>query len=245
MKKFIHLFLIALAASVSSASAVSVFVNLGDSTPVTQSGYTNWAGTDSSTTGPTALTAGGLTFTLVDFKSMSPFGSRYRVIDRVANIGTYTTNGGNLPNMIQEWWGAASNTSSSSEVAYLTFNIAGLAAGDYTWTSWHRDVAGQTGTIDFDISTNGGSTFTQVSGFSAFDIIDGTSNTSANPATFSFTANGTDSVQIRLTNNWSSVGTETWVVINGFSVESVPEPGIASLFGITSLLVLLSRRRHA
>lgn len=240
MKKLAYSVIIAMAASASSASAVSVFVNLGDSTPVTQSGYTNWAGTDSATTGPTALTEGGLTFTLVDFASMNPFGSKYRVIDR--GVSAYS---GDLPNMVQEWWGAASNGSNSGQVGFLTFNIAGLAAGDYTWTSWHRDVAGQTGTIDFDISTNGGSTFTQVSGFSAFDIIDGTSNTSANPATFSFTANGTDSVQMRLTNNWTSDGTRTWVVVNGFSVESVPEPRIAGLVGLSSILLLLRRRRHA
>lgn len=224
-----------------TADAVIVKANLGQPGTPTETGFTNWTTADSSA--PAATTIAGVDLSVV--VSVSDAGpGKLRSINR--GDGLYA---GTLDNLTDNWWGARAGTIGQPGGAQFSVIIDGedLTAGTYDWTSWHFDHSNQTGLMDIEVSIDGGVNFSKP--VDDLDIVDGTTDgfTGApNPASFSFTANGTDDVQVRFTNDLSNgggAGNVNFLVVNGFEFALVPEPGTLALLGLCGVM-MIKRRRH-
>ncbi|MHC4741056.1 MAG: LamG domain-containing protein [Planctomycetota bacterium] len=113
-------------------------------------------------------------------------------------IDTRTGNGGN-----GDWDGTVGTPT------YMLLTIGGLPAGDYKWTSFHHDTEHVHGPFSFEISTDGGMSFTQLpDGYMTDSTAGGNPDSLATEVgpdaytlsstyTMSFTANGTDDVVMR------------------------------------------------
>lgn len=219
-----------------ASAATIVAVNFSQSGGPTQSGFTNWETPDNTATQLTTNISGiGLTFDPVVSNVSSNNG--FRSLNRGGNDGY----AGSMASLTQTWWGTRAVSGGGGQFVII-INGSDLSAGSFQWTSWHHDHENQTGTMDIEYSVNGGSSWTLA--FNDFDIVDKTTNTNVgapNPASFSFTANGTQDVHVRFTNSVAGAGTNNnFALINGFQI--VPEPS-AALLSCLGVLLLLRRRR--
>lgn len=210
--------LLLLIATVGLHAEAVLQVNLGPSGLPTESGFTNWTTEENTTPTPTTVNGIGLS---VDITNADPTGT-------TRSINRTNTYNGTLGNLTQTWWGVRASPNGGGGQFAIVVNGSDLGAGTFEWTSWHHDHDNQTGAMDIDFSVDGGANF--VLAFNDFDIVDnGTDGNvgAPNPATFSFTSNGTDDIHIRFTND--KVGTlgdnNTFALVNGFQIgPGVPPP---------------------
>ncbi len=142
-------------------------------------------------------------------------------------IDSRTGNGGN-----GDWDGATGTPT------YITLAINGLAAGDYDWISFHHDTENVHGPFAVWLSTDGGSTYTQLAdGLMTDGSAGGNPDSGATedgpdaytlPSTYntSFIANGTDDVVMRFA-PYGTTGTHRrlWG-INGFVIYDPNAPDV-------------------
>jgi hypothetical protein len=229
----------------TTAHAALVSVNLTRSGAPTETGFTNWATNDNTVPGNLLLTLGTDNLTLSAPVSGINAGTSLRSIDRGGNDGY----AGPLASLSQTWWGQRQTPTGPG--GYITINISGLSAGNYSFTSWHLDHEDQTGGMKVEFSNNGGGSFTDV--VAAFDLLNykgGGSvpvpaDNAAAPyeASFNFVSTGAD-VQVRFTNVASTNSSEAFSVTNGFQLTVIPEPSSSLLVGLAAGFGLLRRRRH-
>ena len=165
--------------------------------------------------------------------------------DEIRSINRTNTYVGPLTNLTQTWWGTRIGGGGGGAGGFLTIALDGvdLGAGSFEWTSWHHDQDNQTGVMDIEVSVDGGSTFAlAVDDFGIVDNVADGNVGAPNPATFSFTANGTDDVQVRFTNVSGGGSASDFALLNGFQVV-VPEPGSLIFVGLGSFALLGRRRR--
>ena len=154
---------------------------------------------------------------------------------------TRTGNGGN-----GNWDGTTGTPT------YMTLTIGGLNAGDYNWTSIHHDTENVHGAFAVWLSTDGGSSYTQlVDGFMTDGSEGGNPESAARehgPEALllasnyrtSFTANGTDDVVLRFAPYAGvAVHRQLWGM-NGFAI--TPEPATIALLGLGALALIRRRR---
>lgn len=170
-------------------------------------------------------------------------------------IDTRTGNGGN-----GNWDGGQVGTPT-----FMTLTLGGLSKGVYDMTSFHHDTENVHTFFQIEVSTDGGSTFTNLgqefymsdstAGGNPNSATDGGLGTILGPDAFSlpstvsldFIANGTDDVVLRYAPLSGELGNavhnQIWG-INGFVLQQVvPEPATAAL-GLMGLAGLAMRRRR-
>jgi len=232
--------LVASIGACSFADASSILsINLSRSGAPSEAGFTNWETGDNSL--PSDLTIGGLTLSAPSAGINA--GTTLRSIDRGGNDGY----GGTLADLTQTWWGQ--RATSTGPGGFITIDLSGLAAGDYTFTSWHLDHEDQTGQMKVELSDDGGS-FIDVSSFDLVNVAGGGAGQPAENATgpavstFNFTSTGAD-LQFRFTNtSVDGAGSSgAFAVVNGFSIEVIPEPSSLAA-GAAGMGLLLARRRR-
>lgn len=235
--------LLVIGLTITTSHAATLSINLTRSGAPTETGFTNWEAADNSLPANLVTTLGTDNLTISAPSTGINAGTTLRSIDRGGNDGY----AGSLASMSQTWWGQ--RQTSTGPGGYITINIAGLSAGDYSFTSWHLDHEDQTGGMKVEFSNNGGTTFTDA--VAAFDLLNYAgggsvpvpADNAAAPyeATFSFVSTGAD-VQVRFTNVASTNSSEAFSLTNGFEITVIPEPSTALLGGL-GFLALLRRRR--
>ena len=223
----------------TQAHATTVLqVNLGPSGLPTEAGFDDWTTGDRSTPGSTTIDGIQLSFIA---STNDGNANEVRSINRGGNDGY----AGSLATLTQTWWGVRAGPSTPGGFLTLAIDGGGIGSSAYDFTSWHHDHENQTGVMDIEVSVDGGQSFTQV--VNDLDIVDGSTDghTGApNPVTFGFVSNGTDDVYIRFTND-QTAGTNSgnsFVLINGFQLDLVPEPSSLALLGLGGLLIVRRRR---
>lgn len=238
-----------LTASLSHAATLSVNLNRsdGDGNLVgpTEAGFTNWATNDNTVPNNLSATLGSDSLTLSAPSTGINAGTTLRSIDRGGNDGY----AGPLASLSQTWWGQ--RQTSTGPGGYITINISGLSAGNYSFTSWHLDHEDQTGGMKVEFSNNGGTTFTDA--VPAFDLLNYAgggsvpvpADNAAAPyeASFNFVSTGAD-VQIRFTNTASTNSSQAFSLTNGFELTVIPEPSSTLMVGLLAGVGLLRRRRE-
>ncbi|MCH7227082.1 putative Ig domain-containing protein [Haloferula sp. A504] len=209
---------------------MDVSINLTRSGAPSETGFTNWESGDNSL--PSDLSIAGLTLSAPGTGINA--GTTLRSINRGGNDGY----AGPLASMSQTWWGQ--RQSSTGPGGYITIDIAGLAAGNYTFTSWHLDHEDQTGEMKIQFSGDDGASFTDV--VPAFDLVNyaggGAGQAAENAsgpvtASFDFTATGAD-VQFRFTNtSVDGAGSSgAFALVNGFSITGGGSGNAAPVFTV-------------
>ncbi len=97
-----------------------------------------------------SYSAFGATVTVTPNWTASATAAAMQMIDRGGNDGT------NAPNLLRDWIG----TDNRQPGDPMTLTISGLAAGTYTWTSYHHDPEDQTGLFDVTVNDAAGSATT-------------------------------------------------------------------------------------
>ena len=235
MRSNITILIAALAVPLGSVHAATININLTRSGAPSEAGFTNWEAGDNSL--PSTLMISGLTLSVADVNG----GSTLRSLDRGGDDGY----AGTLSGLTQTWWGQRHTVSgtTSDPGGYITIDLSGLNAGDYSFTSWHLDHANQTGEMKIEFSNDNGTSFTDV--VAPFDLVPvGEGATAPIEQSFNFTSTGAD-VQLRFTNTSTSGATSsgTFAPVNGFSITPIPEPSAALLAAIGTMALLLRRRR--
>jgi hypothetical protein len=193
------------AIAVSAASASTLSVNLTRSGAPTETGFTNWESADNSLPSNLAATLGSDSLTLSAPSTGINAGTTLRSINRGGNDG-YGDAPENEPlaSLTQTWWGQRASPTGTG--GFITINIAGLSAGEYSFTGWFLDHEDQTGIMKIEFSDDGGINFTDaVTGLNLTNFAGGGVGAGAENATgplvgsFDFTSTGSD-VQFRFTN---------------------------------------------
>lgn len=125
----------------------------------------------------------------------------------------------------------------------LSIAIAGLAAGDYQFTTHHLVAAGATATVTsfrLDVDDADSVGFSQSVG--TFSM--GKSAVGPTTPVFTVSSNGVDPVTLRLTVDvLGPGGTGNWMGINGLEIgDRIPEPS-SGLLGLVAASLMLRRRR--
>jgi hypothetical protein len=175
---------------------------------------------------------------------------------------------GNNLNLLTDWLGTDSRTNNGGNgdydgtngtPTYLTIALGGLPADTYSWTSFHHDTEKMTSDFVFEISTDGGANYTEVGQYRmthstsggapntpvTTNATDGDPHNLSSTVTATFNADGTNDVVIRLTplaNTATGIHT-TFVGINGFELEQVPEPSSLLMLLAGGLFLGVRRRR--
>ena len=164
-----------------------------------------------------------------------------QMIDRGAgNDGNWDNAAGDL-DLVTDWIGSDTRTGNGGNgdwdgtagtPTYMTLAIGGLPAGDYIWTSFHHDTEHVHGPFAVWVSTDGGTSFTQMSDGVMTDSTPGgtpdslateigpDAYTLSSVYTTSFSANGADDVVMRFAPySGVAVHRQIWGM-NGFILES-------------------------
>jgi hypothetical protein len=143
---------------------------------------------------------------------------------------------------------ATDGRSGEATTSDMQITLGALPAGKYSWTSYHHDMKSMSdGVIDITVADATGSAIS----VGAVTVSDhGTAGGSylADVASFTttFEANGNDNVVLTFRNQNQYAGTpdlDGFFVINGFTVDAIPEPATLSLMGAFAGVVLFVRRR--
>jgi hypothetical protein len=172
-------------------------------------------------------------------------GNNIRAINRSFRATYDDPSPRSLPELSRSWWGVQGPTSVGQAGLLLQISGSDLGSGQFDWTSWHVDHDDQTGDMLVELSVDGGATYSTAS--ASFDIVDGRDEDffagAPNPLTFSFVSNGSDDIIVRYS-NLETASRRNYVVVNGFEVSAVPEPGTLVLFGIALAAISLTRLRR-
>ncbi len=115
----------------------------------------------------------------------------------------------------------------------LTLRLTGIAEGDYWMTTYHHDVDANRGLISIDVLDATGFRPEVKTGLSQTS---GTDPSEPRSTTFLFTADGTNPVDVTFRGDT--------IILNGFAIVPVPEPGTVTLLGIGLICLLGAGRRH-
>lgn len=219
------------------SKAATLLVDFGLSTSPIATGYAGFTFGNATAPGSRTFLAGtagydasmdtgaGITVTLQN--GQNP-GGTLRMLDR------------NTPDSLLREFAGIDGINGNNQVVF-----AGLAAGDYQFKVYLTDPSNQRGVVDVQLSTNGGSNFTNLNDNAAYGA-------PGNTLLVDFAADGTNSVMINFWtggNQFGTVGqtsdnvsTNRIFTLNGFDLVKVPEPSVALLGGLG--LLLLRRRRN-
>lgn len=115
----------------------------------------------------------------------------------------------------------------------LTFS--GLAAGNYSLTSWFHDPSYAQSVLKIDVNSVDLLTgLTATTGFSPVSIGTGTVN---------FYSDGLGGDVVLFIETAEVRNTDSAVILNGFSLQSVPEPASIALLGLGLIGIAVSRKR--
>lgn len=118
----------------------------------------------------------------------------------------------------------------------IQLTLTGLTAGNYSFTSWSHDqgyVQSQ-----YKIAFNG----TEV--LSGITATTGASPASISASTLSFYSDGIGSDVFSFVETANAQRGDSAVILNGFTLQSVPEPGTVALLGLGLLGLAVSRKRQ-
>ncbi len=188
----------------------------------------------------------------------------FRVINRAPVAVGGASGTGNATSMTDlhgDWLAVAQLPSQPETVLRIT--VSGLPAGSYVWNSWHHDINDQTGLLDTSFTVGSSSPLNSV-----IDVSNGltpTSNVNNSaylgstaqtnspvPTLFSFTVAAGENVVFQMSPQApintaiaspSQFQSVNFTVINGFTIEAVPEPSSATL-GLGALILGFTRRRR-
>lgn len=170
------------------------------------------------------------------------------VFNRDRNSATYA------PNVVSAAAGASDPNSMASfyrdfvgalDGAAYTFTFSNLAAGTYSFSSWHYD-AGATAFASPSagsrslLLTDANGTAVNMGLVTKPAPSSGDTFASITPFTFQVTSNGVNPVIV----TYGGTNTGTFV-INGFEINPVPEPGAAGLLALAGTALVIRRRRKA
>ncbi len=174
-----------------------------------------------------------------------------QMIDRTATYDASWDNSDGYIDLVTDWIGTDTRTDNGGNgdwdgvtgtPTYLDLALGNLPAGDYDWTSFHHDTERIWGPFAVWVSTDGGSTFTQLK--DGVMTNGSTGGSPASPAVYSgpdpytlpstyrtsFTANGTDDVVMRFA-AYAGIDTHRrFFHMNGFTLDistgaHEPSPG--------------------
>jgi len=243
-----HFFLAALC----SCSQAQLLVDFNSTTqnggPHNQSGYQAFSAPHEGGTPPAgqSYSAFGTNVTVTPAWPNTSAASVRQFIDRGnnndANWGTTDLD------LLTDWMGSDSRSNNggngtfngvTGSPTYLTLTLSNLPAGAYTWTSFHHDTENIHSNFQIEISPNGGSTFSDISGPNGNGSFPGTDsspggdpesaqiysdatdkNDLPSTATFDFTALSGQNLVIRFSPHSTGDVHNDFFVINGFELES-------------------------
>ena len=188
-----------------------------------------------------------------------------QMIDRSASLNDVNWQGNNI-DLLTDWLGTDSRTKNGGNgdydgttgtPPYLTIALGGLPADTYSWTSFHHDTEKMTSDFYFELSTDGGATYTMVGTYTmthstsggvpntpvTTNALNGDPHNLSSTVTTTFTADGTNDVLIRLTPLGDGQVHTMFVGINGFELEQVPEPSSLIMLLAGGLFFGVRRRR--
>lgn len=199
----------------SIGSATLLKVDLGQTGQDVQAGFVDISGS--------ANTVSVFYFSGIGISISGDAGSGYR---KTGNPGPRPQMTGALGDLAEDFF--FSNTG-------IQLKFTGLTAGNYSFTSWSHDSGFIQST--YKIAVNG------------TDLLSGiTATTGASPAvisssTLSFYSDGVGSDDFLFFETANAQRGDTAVILNGFTLQSVPEPGTVALLGLGLLGLAASRKR--
>lgn len=191
----------------------------------------------------TGATGVATSFGTLDISVVPIVGSSSPVIDD-RDRGQLSSGSHPLSNLLRDLLFITANPSSTYGNGTLDVVLSGLVAGQYTFTGYFHDNSVNHYLVDLAVSTDGGSTYSLM-------VDDALASTTTNPTTvgsgsFQFTADGTNTVRIRVIGQGatSNPTTAEAAIINGFELDSIPVPEPTMLAFLTLLGPALCYLRH-